>query len=130
MREFRQNIMMVFYQALCFLLLLRSPLFMVKASPAAEVLDADGELIMKVGVKVQRGPDWQYGKQDGGRQSVGIVIEIGSWRTDASTTEDTLEEKFDRVRVLWKDTGSSNVYRYGHHGKYDVVVVDKSTQVR
>ena len=109
--------------------LLCTAVVLAKPEVAAEVLDADGELVMKVGVKVQRGPDWQYGRQDGGEKSIGIVIEISSWRTPERAKANELEGKHDRVRVLWKDIGTSNVYRYGFGGKYDVVVVDKSTKV-
>ena len=117
------------FAVVVFCALVSTRLALVEATPAAAILDVDGELVMKVGVKVQRGPDWQYGKQDGGKRSIGIVIEIGSWRTPQRAKDDDPEDKHDRVRVLWKATGTSNVYRYGFEGKYDVVVVDKSTKV-
>lgn len=54
-----------------------------------------------------RGPDWDWGNQDGGEQSVGQVLEVRGWET----------ESFQSVAcVMWKPA-STNVYRVGHKGK-------------
>ena len=54
-----------------------------------------------------RGPDWDWGNQDGGTQSVGLVLDVRGWET----------ESFRSVAcVKWKPT-STNVYRVGHKGK-------------
>lgn len=54
-----------------------------------------------------RGPDWDWGNQDGGPQSVGQVLDVRGWEL----------ESFRSVAcVKWKPT-STNVYRVGHKGK-------------
>ena len=54
-----------------------------------------------------RGPDWDWGSQDGGLQSVGQVLDVRGWEL----------ESFRSVAcVKWKPT-STNVYRVGHKGK-------------
>ncbi|CAG5129601.1 unnamed protein product, partial [Candidula unifasciata] len=61
--------------------------------------------MMKVGARVMRGVDWKWGDQDGPPPSLGHVIgELGEdgW-----------------IRVQW-DTGSTNSYRMGKEGKYDL----------
>ncbi|PIK54292.1 putative E3 ubiquitin-protein ligase HERC2 [Apostichopus japonicus] len=62
-------------------------------------------ILMKVGTRVVRGQDWKWGDQDGPPPSEGRVIgELGEdgW-----------------IRVQW-DTGSTNSYRMGKEGKYDL----------
>ncbi|XP_033632375.1 E3 ubiquitin-protein ligase HERC2-like [Asterias rubens] len=61
--------------------------------------------MMKIGTRVVRGQDWKWGDQDGPPPSEGRVIgELGEdgW-----------------IRVQW-DTGSTNSYRMGKEGKYDL----------
>ncbi|XP_063970630.1 E3 ubiquitin-protein ligase HERC2-like [Lytechinus pictus] len=61
--------------------------------------------LMKIGTRVVRGQDWKWGDQDGPPPSEGRVIgELGEdgW-----------------IRVQW-DTGSTNSYRMGKEGKYDL----------
>ncbi|CAH1776574.1 unnamed protein product, partial [Owenia fusiformis] len=61
--------------------------------------------MMKIGTRVMRGVDWKWGDQDGTQPSLGRVIgELGEdgW-----------------IRVEW-DTGSTNSYRMGKEGKYDL----------
>ncbi|XP_074649618.1 E3 ubiquitin-protein ligase HERC2-like [Tubulanus polymorphus] len=65
--------------------------------------------MMKVGTRVVRGVDWKWGDQDGPAPSTGTVIgELGEdgW-----------------IRVQW-DTGSTNSYRMGKEGKYDLKLAD------
>ncbi|RWS12697.1 E3 ubiquitin-protein ligase HERC2-like protein [Dinothrombium tinctorium] len=60
---------------------------------------------MKVGTRVVRGTDWKWGDQDGPSPSEGTVIsDLGDdgW-----------------VRVKW-DNGTTNSYRMGKEGKYDI----------
>lgn len=62
------------------------------------------------GSQVMRGPDWDWGNQDGGPQSVGQVLDVRGWEL----------ESFRSVAcVKWKPT-STNVYRVGHKGKVDL----------
>ncbi|XP_038055580.1 E3 ubiquitin-protein ligase HERC2-like [Patiria miniata] len=61
--------------------------------------------MMKIGTRVVRGQDWKWGDQDGPPPSEGRVIgELGEdgW-----------------IRVQW-DTGSTNSYRMGKEGRYDL----------
>ena len=67
------------------------------------------------GAQVMRGPDWDWGNQDGGEQSVGQVLEVRGWET----------ESFRSVAcVMWKPT-SKNVYRVGHKGKVCLLMKDE-----
>ena len=62
-----------------------------------------------LGVRVVRGPDWEWGDQDGGEGFVGTVA--------------GLEEGGDQVVVQW-DVGLRCRYRCGQDGKYDLRVLD------
>ncbi|XP_052796353.1 E3 ubiquitin-protein ligase HERC2-like isoform X2 [Mya arenaria] len=65
--------------------------------------------MMKVGTRVVRGVDWKWGDQDGPSPSMGRVIgELGNdgW-----------------IRVQW-DSGSTNSYRMGKEGKYDLKLAE------
>nr|XP_034301900.1 E3 ubiquitin-protein ligase HERC2 isoform X4 [Crassostrea gigas] len=65
--------------------------------------------MMKIGTRVMRGVDWKWGDQDGPAPSLGRVIgELGDdgW-----------------IRVHW-DTGSTNSYRMGKEGKYDLKLAE------
>lgn len=62
-----------------------------------------------LGTRVTRGADWKWGDQDGPPNGVGRVVgELGvdGW-----------------VRVQW-DNGSTNSYRMGKEGKYDLKLVE------
>ncbi|XP_045543165.1 E3 ubiquitin-protein ligase HERC2 isoform X2 [Salmo salar] len=61
--------------------------------------------MMKIGTRVMRGLDWKWGDQDGPAPGLGRVIgELGEdgW-----------------IRIQW-DTSSTNSYRMGKEGKYDL----------
>ena len=59
------------------------------------------------GAQVVRGPDWDWGNQDGGQGNVGQVVDVRGWEN----------ESFRSVAcVLWKPK-VTNVYRVGHKGK-------------
>ncbi|XP_064294379.1 E3 ubiquitin-protein ligase HERC2 isoform X5 [Phalacrocorax carbo] len=65
--------------------------------------------MMKIGTRVVRGVDWKWGDQDGPPPGLGRVIgELGEdgW-----------------IRVQW-DTGSTNSYRMGKEGKYDLKLAE------
>ncbi|KAK8807124.1 hypothetical protein WA158_003883 [Blastocystis sp. Blastoise] len=68
---------------------------------------------LTVGMMVQRGPDWQWGSQDGGSGHIGKVVLIKDWKGIPNVG----------VRVEW-EMGDANVYRYGAENSYDVVTVD------
>lgn len=65
-------------------------------------------LIAGVGARVVRGPDWKWGKQDGGEGHVGTVRNF---------------ESFEEVVVVW-DNGTAANYRCA--GAYDLRVLDSS----
>ncbi|XP_066141939.1 E3 ubiquitin-protein ligase HERC2 isoform X1 [Euwallacea fornicatus] len=63
--------------------------------------------LMKIGTRVVRGADWKWGDQDGNPPGVGrIIAELGddSW-----------------IRVEWAN-GTTNSYRMGVEGKYDLTL--------
>ncbi|XP_041440166.1 E3 ubiquitin-protein ligase HERC2 isoform X2 [Xenopus laevis] len=65
--------------------------------------------MMKIGTRVMKGVDWKWGDQDGPPPGLGRVIgELGEdgW-----------------IRVQW-DTGSTNSYRMGKEGKYDLKLTE------
>ncbi|XP_067046975.1 ankyrin-3-like isoform X2 [Acropora muricata] len=68
-----------------------------------------------LGVRVVRGPDWEWSNQDGGEGSVGTVVQIGS-DTKSAITEPI-------VLVQW-DCGRKATYRAGMDGKYDLRILD------
>ncbi|XP_012936715.1 E3 ubiquitin-protein ligase HERC2 [Aplysia californica] len=76
-----------------------------KSNQAMPMAGPELAAMMKVGTRVMRGVDWKWGDQDGPPPSLGNVIgELGEdgW-----------------IRVQW-DTGSTNSYRMGKEGKYDL----------
>ncbi|KFM56574.1 E3 ubiquitin-protein ligase HERC2, partial [Stegodyphus mimosarum] len=64
---------------------------------------------MKIGTRVVKGVDWKWGHQDGPPPGEGTVI--GALGEDGW------------IRVQW-DTGSTNSYRMGKEGKYDLKLAD------
>ncbi|XP_018018518.1 E3 ubiquitin-protein ligase MIB2 [Hyalella azteca] len=64
-----------------------------------------------VGAKVMRGPDWDWGNQDGGAGEIGRVTEIRGWDGESSRSV---------ASVVWGSSGVNNVYRLGHKGKVDL----------
>ena len=65
------------------------------------------------GLRVVRGPDWEWGDQDGGEGHVGTVVEVGEPVSDEGGV----------VVVQW-DYGERCKYRCGLDGKYDLRVLD------
>jgi hypothetical protein len=65
-----------------------------------------------VGAKVQRGPDWDWGNQDGGKGKIGRVVDIRGWDGESGRSV---------ANVIWA-SGITNVYRVGHKGKVDLTV--------
>ena len=72
-----------------------------------------------LGVRVVRGPDWEWSNQDGGEGSVGTVVQIGS-DTKSAITEPI-------VLVQW-DCGRKATYRAGMDGKYDLRILDNANR--
>ncbi|XP_018058447.1 PREDICTED: E3 ubiquitin-protein ligase MIB2 [Atta colombica] len=69
-----------------------------------------------IGAKVIRGPDWEWGNQDGGRGKTGRVMDIRGWDNESSRSVAT---------VTWS-TGSTNVYRLGFKGCVDLCYVEEA----
>ncbi|KAF4070651.1 hypothetical protein AMELA_G00287890 [Ameiurus melas] len=65
------------------------------------------------GVKVVRGPDWDWGNQDGGEGKIGKVVDIRGWDQESGRSV---------ASVTWSN-GTTNVYRMGHKGKVDLKYV-------
>lgn len=63
-----------------------------------------------IGAKVVRGPDWEWGNQDGGQNKVGTVIDIRGWDNESGRSVAT---------VTWQ-SGNTNVYRLGYKGCVDL----------
>ncbi|XP_061388024.1 E3 ubiquitin-protein ligase MIB2-like, partial [Musca vetustissima] len=70
-----------------------------------------------VGAKVVRGPDWEWGQQDGGEGQTGLVMEIRGWDNESCRSV---------ANVSWA-SGSTNVYRLGHKGNVDLKYVAATT---
>ncbi|XP_062617094.1 uncharacterized protein LOC134278812 isoform X2 [Saccostrea cucullata] len=63
-------------------------------------------MMVAVGVRARRGKDWEWGSQDGGEGSSGVIFKV---------------EDSGIVHVRW-DNGKRGNYRFGLFGKYDVEV--------
>jgi hypothetical protein len=70
----------------------------------------------EVGLRVARGPDWQWGDQDGGEGCLGTITGVGG----QGNAEGALPQ------VLWDYGYRSSNYRCGKEGKYDLVVCDSA----
>ncbi|CAL8095409.1 unnamed protein product [Orchesella dallaii] len=68
------------------------------------------------GARVIRGPDWDWGNQDGDGK-VGRVVDIRGWDHESGRSV---------ANVIWS-SGSTNVYRLGHKGKVDLKCVQASS---
>jgi len=62
--------------------------------------------------KVKRGPDWQWGDQDGGNGKRGVVAEIKDWQ---------ISHPRSGVYIHWHN--KAGIYRLGFEGKCDVQTV-------
>ncbi|KAF7267945.1 hypothetical protein GWI33_018888 [Rhynchophorus ferrugineus] len=69
------------------------------------------------GVRIVRGPDWNWNNQDGGEGHVGTVCEIGKPGTLGSP---------DKTVVVQWDNGTRTNYRVGYTSKYDLRVIDNA----
>ena len=69
---------------------------------------------VQTGLRVIRGPDWEWSDQDGGEGHVGTVEEVGD-HDSANALRSAI--------VQW-DCGGTSKYRCGLEGKYDLRVVD------
>ena len=74
-------------------------------------------MVVKRGLRVVRGPDWEGGDEDGGEGFVGTVV--GAVKADGSE-----EERHDVAVVQWDVGGERRNYRCGAQGKYDLRVID------
>ena len=72
---------------------------------------------MEVGIRVVRGPDWQWRNQDDGEGHCGTVVEIGKLGSKTSP---------DKTVVVQWDSGSRTNYRIGYQNKYDLRIFDNA----
>ncbi|XP_037088726.1 LOW QUALITY PROTEIN: E3 ubiquitin-protein ligase MIB2-like [Pollicipes pollicipes] len=73
--------------------------------------------VVEVGLRVVRGPDWNWGAQDGGLGHTGTVVEVGG--SNSVTTPDKT------VVVIW-DSGNKTNYRVGYQNAHDLCVFDSA----
>ncbi|XP_041378188.1 E3 ubiquitin-protein ligase MIB2-like [Gigantopelta aegis] len=71
------------------------------------------------GAKCVRGPDWDWGNQDGGEGKIGKVTDIRGWDSESGRSV---------AHVTWS-SGSTNVYRVGHKGKVDLKYIQAGAGV-
>ena len=69
---------------------------------------------VQLGLRVVRGPDWEWGDQDGGEGHVGTVVEVGD--------QDSANQP--RSAIIQWDSGERSRYRCGLDEKYDLRVLD------
>ncbi|XP_023022675.2 E3 ubiquitin-protein ligase mind bomb 2 isoform X1 [Leptinotarsa decemlineata] len=69
------------------------------------------------GVRIVRGPDWNWENQDGGEGHIGTVCEIGRTGTVGAP---------DKTVVVQWDNGSRTNYRVGYEGKFDLRIIDNA----
>ena len=70
---------------------------------------------VELGLRVVRGPDWEWREQDGGEGHVGTVVEVGE-----------ISGSRGRAVVVQWDCGERSKYRCGVDGKYDLRVLDSA----
>ena len=71
---------------------------------------------VRKGLRVVRGPDWEWGEQDGGEGCVGTVV-----------GEEAVGEEGKRDAIVQWDAGERHSYRCGFAGgKYDLRVLDSA----
>ncbi|DAZ99415.1 TPA: hypothetical protein N0F65_004048 [Lagenidium giganteum] len=81
-------------------------------NPSLFVSDASRRnVLLRTGDLVVRSADWDYGNEDGGPGSIGVVTEIVVG---------------GGVRVRWKVSGKETIYRYSYNSRYDVQPLEKS----
>ena len=91
----------------------------LQSNPNAASRKADSNTpTLLVGQTVVRGPDWRWGRQDGGEGQTGVVETVG---VEVAGENNSSTIVGDAVRVRWHQTNLANVYRYGANGCYDVV---------
>ena len=89
-----------------------------------------------VDLRVVRGPDWEYGDEDGGEGHLGTVVEVQRPSAAEAVAEEEVESGASpepaeqesvgyTVTVQW-DCGHRSQYRCGSEGKYDLRVFDNS----
>ena len=71
---------------------------------------------VQLGLRVVRGPDWEWGDQDGGEGHVGTVVEVG---------DQDIANQPRSATVQW-DSGERSKYRCGIEEKYDLRVLDNA----
>ena len=73
-------------------------------------------IVIESSLRVVRGPDWEWGDQDGGEGHVGTVVEVG----------EPMSSDGGRAVVVQWDSAGRHRYRCGLEGKYDLRVFDSA----
>jgi hypothetical protein len=80
---------------------------------------------VRLGSKVQRGPDWSHGDQDGGVGHIGTVL--GWCDAEGGEAGEYAGGRYRlAARISWSGTGKANYYRIGKGGLYDLSFADVS----
>ncbi|XP_043944642.1 E3 ubiquitin-protein ligase MIB2-like [Protopterus annectens] len=69
-----------------------------------------------VGVRVVRGPSWEWQDQDGGEGHLGTLTSIGDWGA-----------QHGKAAIVQWDCGESRKYRLGLSGNHDLLLYDNAT---
>ena len=86
----------------------------VRACPKPQLYDLMEEV--RLGLRVVRGPDWDWGERDGGEGHVGTVIVVDAVVSNVQGRS---------VVVQW-DCGEKCRHMCGVDGKYDLRVLDSA----
>ena len=81
-----------------------------------ECIILSSQMDIETGLRVVRGPDWEWGDQDGGEGCVGTVTELPEGVEDGRV-------RGVAVVVQW-DAGNRCNYRCGLENKYDLRIYD------
>ena len=85
--------------------------------PLHDIQDEEKKFLflpLSPGMRVQRGPDWQWADQDGGAGHLGTVLTVKEWKNVPQLG----------VRVRWDGSNSENTYRYGGEHCFDVILAN------
>ncbi|KAK3096845.1 hypothetical protein FSP39_003900 [Pinctada imbricata] len=79
--------------------------------------------LIAVGCLVQRGANWKFGDQDGGKGNVGVVIKVEQNATVMISVQclKHLQTPFLFIKVRWPNKKKA-VYKYGNDGLFEIEI--------
>lgn len=95
---------------------MKEPSAETKTGDDRAVTEANGSeegVVINIGDRVVRGPDWKWSNQDGENGNLGTVVRISTWGG----------VKGSGVTVRWDTNQRVNTYRWGAEGCYDLIIV-------